>query len=154
MIILKVISDQGQSRIFRIDKNLISLGRSSAADIVIDDKKASRNHARIIAAGGVYKIEDLGSRNGIFVNGKKISQKQKVGIGDSIKIGNTQITISSDSLKKETEKNNKPLLIAVLLIILLVPSVAIPVYLFTGNTGIDTSGIYIIEDEEPPPRRA
>lgn len=67
------------------------LGRVKC-DVVIDDTKASRRHARIIAEAGVLEIEDLGSSNGTFLNGVQIDRKV-LRPGDRIQIGRTVITL-------------------------------------------------------------
>jgi len=69
-------------------KDSIAIGRSPSNTIFINDKKASRNHARIDKSGKDYVLSDLGSRNGTFVNGTKVTSKI-LADGDNIKIGNT-----------------------------------------------------------------
>ncbi len=56
-------------------KAIINIGRGSDCDIVIDNVKASRHHARIIKQSESYVIEDLNSGNGTFVNGERIKKK-------------------------------------------------------------------------------
>lgn len=51
----------------------ISLGRDPVADIVIDDVEVSRLHARLVLTEDGYRLEDLGSTNGTFVDGRNIS---------------------------------------------------------------------------------
>lgn len=61
------------------------IGRHSQ-DISLPDDMVSRRHARITFAGGAYMIEDLGSRNGIFVNDKRVDRRM-LQHGDKIMIG-------------------------------------------------------------------
>ena len=68
----------------------LTMGRVAGCDIVIDDTKASRRHARILVQGGVVEIEDLGSSNGTLLNGKPV-QRRIVRDGDQIQIGATTI---------------------------------------------------------------
>lgn len=68
----------------------LTMGRVAGCDIVIDDTKASRRHARIVVQGGVVEIEDLGSSNGTLLNGKPV-QRRVVRDGDEIRIGATTI---------------------------------------------------------------
>lgn len=65
-----------------------TIGRVAGCDLVIDDGKASRRHARLVIAGGVVEIEDLGSSNGTLLNDKPV-QKRMLRDGDEVKIGKT-----------------------------------------------------------------
>lgn len=66
--------------------DLVTIGRSTDNTITIPDKTVSRNHARIIFREGVWTIEDLGSVNGVIVNGKRMD-KRVLASGDIFKIG-------------------------------------------------------------------
>lgn len=72
----------------------VTIGRDPAADVFIDDPRASRPHARItVDAGGAASIEDLGSTNGTFVNGGRLERITALRDGDSIALGNTRLTV-------------------------------------------------------------
>ncbi len=75
---------------FPIDKKEYIIGRANECDFVIDGKEVSRRHARIYYGNGKYKIEDLNSTNGTFVNNKKITETE-LKHGDEINIGNFTI---------------------------------------------------------------
>lgn len=69
---------------------VITIGRSWRNDIVIEDPLVSRHHLQIIEEdSGQYLIQDMGSRNGTFVNGNLISNPSKLAKSDIIRIGNT-----------------------------------------------------------------
>jgi len=71
---------------FKIDGDVV-LGRAIDSSVVLEDPEVSRSHVRITRSqGGVYIIEDLGSRNGTQVNGVPI-QKQFLSFGDKIQVG-------------------------------------------------------------------
>jgi pSer/pThr/pTyr-binding forkhead associated (FHA) protein len=61
--------------------------------LVIGDDFASTQHARFRAAHGLWYIEDLGSRNGTWLNGRRIHAAQRLKKGDKIKIGHTVVTV-------------------------------------------------------------
>jgi len=67
----------------------LTFGRGDAVAVQIDDTGMSREHFRISAAGQGYLLEDLGSKNGTFVNGarvtsKTLKQNDKIQAGDSL----------------------------------------------------------------------
>lgn len=75
---------------------LITIGRDTNNDVIVDSKLASRNHAIIQKIRDAYFIQDLDSTNGTFVNGKRIPNKKyvKLGPGDEITIGNSTLVMS------------------------------------------------------------
>jgi len=74
------------------------IGRDRSCDVILFDKKCSRRHCRIIKKGRYYSIEDLGSRNGTFVNRKRITKPRSIREGDRIHIGSTTLTLSEKPL--------------------------------------------------------
>lgn len=68
------------------------LGRSRESVAWIDDPSISRNHAIIEIAHGEVSIRDLGSRNGTFVGGKRITGRQTLADGDAITLGRVPMT--------------------------------------------------------------
>jgi pSer/pThr/pTyr-binding forkhead associated (FHA) protein len=68
----------------------VVLGRSREADVRIADVNVSRRHAELRQEGATYWIVDLGSTNGIEVNGKR-TDRARVRDGDRITIGSTEI---------------------------------------------------------------
>jgi FHA domain/Domain of unknown function (DUF4190) len=76
-----------------LDGELI-LGREQAsADLVIPDPGISRRHARILPQNGGVILEDLGSSNGTYVNGERISGPVELGAGDAVQLGDTVLAI-------------------------------------------------------------
>ncbi len=64
------------------------LGRGETADVPVADTKASREHCRVQYSAGRWVVTDLGSRNGILVNGQP-SKRKDLKDGDKIQIGQT-----------------------------------------------------------------
>jgi hypothetical protein len=67
-----------------------TLGRSESADIRVDDPFASSVHARIFARGPFMQIEDVGSTNGTFLNGRQLRRPEQLKPDDSVRIGDTE----------------------------------------------------------------
>jgi hypothetical protein len=67
------------------------IGRSRDAEIVLDDVGISRRHAHLRPHSGGWTIEDLGSTNGVLVNGAPISGPQTLAAGDRVELGSTEI---------------------------------------------------------------
>ena len=70
---------------------VITIGRSSENDIVVDDFKVSRVHLQLVFNDGICSIVDLNSSNGTFVNGQKINSEVRLQPNDVVQIGNTTL---------------------------------------------------------------
>ncbi len=68
----------------------ITIGRASTSDIVLEDQKASRNHAVIERRGSAFVVRDLGSRNGTWLGEKRVDV-ETLGPGDTVRVGDAQI---------------------------------------------------------------
>ena len=68
------------------------LGRSRDADVVLDDPNVSRHHAEVRPSGGSWIVNDLGSTNGIKVNGRRVNGPQSLKRGDVIELGTSRVT--------------------------------------------------------------
>lgn len=84
----ELILHEGDKPLSTYDINMegLVIGRASECDVVLPDSMVSRRHARIWNDGNSVKIEDLGARNGILVNGQKVS-KLRVDEGDEFMVG-------------------------------------------------------------------
>jgi len=85
--IVKIDKNKIQKK-YRLIDGITTIGRSSRSDIVIDSSEISELHARIIKEGKIFKIIDVGSLNGTFLNGKKINSPKILKDNDEIVIGN------------------------------------------------------------------
>lgn len=61
--------------------------------LVINDDFASTHHARFRAAHGLWYVEDMGSKNGTWLNGRRIHAPQLLKKGDKVKIGHAVVTV-------------------------------------------------------------
>jgi Protein of unknown function (DUF3662)/FHA domain len=69
-----------------------TIGRSRSCDIVLDDANVSRQHAEVRPRGGGWFVADLGSTNGVAVNGARVEQAHALRPGDRIELGTTVLT--------------------------------------------------------------
>jgi len=83
---LVVISGKDAGVNFRVGRERHILGRGPGVDLTLDDQAMSRQHAAIEYDGQAFRIRDLGSTNGIAVNGRVVQVSELSG-GDRIEIG-------------------------------------------------------------------
>ena len=70
-----------------LDREQITIGRADDCDIVLPRRQVSRYHARIERVNGGYVIRDLGSKNGTYVNGERVSgEPHRLADGDEIQV--------------------------------------------------------------------
>ena len=80
------ISGRETGQMYHLTTGNLKLGRDPACQIILDDPHISRVHAEIVANGKDIVVKDAGSTNGVFVNGKKITE-HKLNDGDKLLIG-------------------------------------------------------------------
>jgi pSer/pThr/pTyr-binding forkhead associated (FHA) protein len=99
MWILQSVEPEDLKLTFRmLPDTLKTMGRAPRADFVVDAALVSRVHCRFTlnAGGGCLEIEDLGSTNGTFVNGRKVA-KVALSDGDKLTIGRVDFMVSSSA---------------------------------------------------------
>ena len=74
-------------KVYPLEAAEISIGRDSSNMVAINDAEVSRRHARMELRGSAYMIQDLGSTNGTFVNGTRITGMQALNSGDTVAFG-------------------------------------------------------------------
>jgi hypothetical protein len=67
-----------------------TMGRSDGAEIRVDDPFASSAHARIFARGEYMYLEDMGSTNGTYLNGRQVRSTERLRMADVIRIGDSE----------------------------------------------------------------
>lgn len=70
-----------------------TIGSSSAADIVVPDNSVSRVHALLEWLGGSWFVQDLGSRNGTFVNGERVLVRRVLRPSDEVRLGRARLVM-------------------------------------------------------------
>src|SRR5512136_1484504 len=94
-IILKVFRGNELVRTEQFNREIIKIGRLATAHLCLDDEKISRIHSVIeVAPDGAVSIIDMGSAEGTFVNGKKVS-RGALKPGDQITLGGLRIVLEA-----------------------------------------------------------
>jgi len=92
---------------FQLDRRSVSIGRGSENDIVIDDGSVSINHAVMERIEGGYQLRDVGSTNGIKLEGKK-SEKIPLRHGITVKIGDVAFDFTLTEEERAALYREKP----------------------------------------------
>lgn len=71
----------------------VIIGRGGAADVYLDDVYASDEHAQVLPDDGSWSVRDLGSTNGTFLNGGKVTRPTPLAAGDQLRLGKTRIEV-------------------------------------------------------------
>ncbi len=81
------------SRSLELDSGTAIFGRGEDCELQTDDPLVSRQHARFCVTEQTFSVEDLGSRNGVFVNGDRIAAARVLNAEDRIRIGSQELTV-------------------------------------------------------------
>lgn len=89
-----VLVEQGADLRHEITHGAV-IGRDAACEITVADDEVSRRHAQLRSNGSRLSIEDLGSVNGTFVNGSRLSRAGELRPGDTIQVGGTKLSVAT-----------------------------------------------------------
>jgi hypothetical protein len=92
--VLRVKRPSGHEEVLGLQADAVTIGRAHSNTLVLDDAPVSRSHARIDCGDARYVLSDCGSKNGTFVNGKRI-QGHVLAAGDEILIGETRMVFEA-----------------------------------------------------------
>jgi sigma-B regulation protein RsbU (phosphoserine phosphatase) len=95
---LYIYPKKGDSFNFTIDRPEISIGRSPDNTLAVPDPFCSGRHAIIVSAGDRFFVRDNNSKNGVFVNGKRVAGEAEVRPGDEILVGSTRVSFDQEIL--------------------------------------------------------
>ncbi len=84
---LTMRSGPNPGTVYALDGDLISIGRDSSNEITVNDAEISRRHSRLSFQGGKYVLEDMGSTNGTFVNGQRLTGPRVLKSGEVVSLG-------------------------------------------------------------------
>lgn len=91
---LKFVSGPLAGRTLTLEGEVTTIGSAPGSSILLTDGGVSRKHCGIRVVEGGYELADMGSTNGVYVNGEKVAKKT-LQLGDVIRIGTTEIVFKS-----------------------------------------------------------
>jgi pSer/pThr/pTyr-binding forkhead associated (FHA) protein len=80
----------------------VVVGRAPGCRVHVAARDVSRRHARFFEEGGALWVEDLGSRNGTFLNGARLSARARVGAGDEVALASEVVRVEPPGHGEDT----------------------------------------------------
>ena len=84
---LTMRSGPNPGTVYALEGEQLSIGRDSSNEIPVNDAEVSRRHARLTFQGGKFVLDDMGSTNGTFVNGQRLTGPRVLKSGEVISLG-------------------------------------------------------------------
>jgi hypothetical protein len=97
-----------RSRNIELRAGVALIGRSTNCAVVIDRPAVSRNHARLYVEGDTLTVEDIGSANGVYVNGERVVDPTPLGDGDRLLLGSEELVVAVSVVDEEPEEFGLP----------------------------------------------
>ena len=80
---------------FALDREVTRAGRHPDSDIFLDDVTVSRRHAEVVRSSGGYRVRDVGSLNGTYLNRERIESEVALANGDELQVGRFKLVFLS-----------------------------------------------------------
>lgn len=108
--VLRIRRPSGAQEVVGLEVEAVTIGRAESNTVVLPDGCASRHHVRIDCGEDRYMLTDCGSKNGTFVNGKRVTA-HVLAEGDEILVGDTELRFEAaqPEIHLDTETNGLPL---------------------------------------------
>ena len=88
-----------------LEKAIVLIGRQADCDVSLThSRKVSRKHCCIAQVNNSYVIRDLGSTNGVFVNGARVRKETGLALGDELAIGDVRFRLQSEATSPKSNK--------------------------------------------------
>ncbi|WNG60193.1 FHA domain-containing protein [Archangium gephyra] len=97
MLKLIIEDDEGRKTVVPFMRDEITIGRQEGNTIRLTERNVSRRHARLVRQNGHVLVEDLGSYNGVRINGERIQGQTQVADGDLIQIGDYDLALQKEA---------------------------------------------------------
>jgi serine phosphatase RsbU (regulator of sigma subunit) len=106
MATLVTLQGPNAGRHFRLGDGASLIGRMPTAAIYLDSLAVSRQHARVLSADGAFFVEDLGSSNGTYVNGRPVEGRMLLTENDTLQIGPYVLALRPEPAPPPTEPDH------------------------------------------------
>lgn len=135
------VGDKFAGEEFMLSESTNTIGRAEDNYVLLSDPSVSRSHAQIVNVGMSFKVIDLNSQNGTFVNGKRVVSEQILQTGDEIGFGNlrfvfvpaTQTVNLAMYAKSASDSKSVIVLLSSLLAVFIVILVTVAFIAYTSN---------------------
>ncbi len=95
---LTIQDDQGNKTVVHLVRDEYTIGREEGNAVRLTERNISRRHARLAQHGEEWRLHDVESYNGCFVNGARVGEPQKLMHGDLIQLGDYRLTLEDETL--------------------------------------------------------
>jgi len=92
---LQIMNGPMAGRLYKLDRDVVIVGRNPDCDVVLQPKSVSRKHAAVVRTARGFEIKDLGSTRGTFLNGQRLTNPILLTDGSLLQIGELQLTFNS-----------------------------------------------------------
>lgn len=107
MFTVVVTEKGGTQKKLEFDEELVSVGRVQGNHVVLPRGNVSKRHAKIEIKNGVFVLTDMGSTNGTYINGRRVTDSTRLRLGDKIYIGDFILSFEGhEGLKKASEPSS------------------------------------------------
>lgn len=96
MVRLVISDNEGSTTVVPLLRDEVTIGRKEGNTIRLTERNISRRHVQLVRVGGVYKLRDLDSYNGVLVNGRKVEGESTITSGDQIQLGDYTILVEEE----------------------------------------------------------
>lgn len=93
--VLQVVRGRSATTTLKLADGVTSLGRHDDCVVRIKSSQVSRQHCEVFDVGGKLTVRDLGSSNGTFVNGKRVTGQQTLKVGDELTVGAVTLRVAT-----------------------------------------------------------
>jgi pSer/pThr/pTyr-binding forkhead associated (FHA) protein len=100
---LTIQDDQGNKTAVHLVRDEYTVGRDEVNAVRLTERNISRRHARLARLEGEWRLQDLGSYNGCYVNGARVADTQPLMHGDLVQLGDYRLTVEDESLANSRE---------------------------------------------------
>lgn len=98
-----IADDEGQQTVVNLVREQYSIGRTEGHAIRLTERNISRKHARIQRTPSGFRIEDLASYNGLFLNGVRVVGRQELAHGDLIQLGDYRVQVIDEAIDTQEQ---------------------------------------------------